>query len=149
MTEQHDPQTASQRDSDFQDMVENLRKDDMRAVSLRVLAMSPLADERILPYLQELLTDTTPCVVSIPYRFGEIRWLAAYALAEERKALGIKEPVHLHDVVRPLDTTELVQRAREANIQGRGGIEGVLEQFAQLQELDKLPRYNLALNTGE
>lgn len=148
MTEQNAPQ-PSQRDIDFQDTVANLQQDDRRAVSLRALAMSPLADERILPYLEELLTDTTPCVIALPYRFGEVRWLAAYALAQERKALGIKEPVRLPDVVRPLNTNELATLAQEADVQGRGGIEGILEKFAKLRELGRLPRYDLELNREE
>lgn len=148
MTEQNAPQ-PSQRDIDFQETVASLQQDDMRAISLRALKMSPLADERILPYLEELLTDTTPCVIALPYRFGEVRWLAAYALAEEREALGIKEPVRLPGVVRPLDTNELATLAQEANVHGRSGIEGILEEFAQLRELGKLPRYDLELNSEE
>src|SRR5215469_1755489 len=99
MTEQQDPHSLTQRDIDFQDMREGLQNDDRRSVILRLLMMEPLADERILPYLEELLTDTTPCLLYIPLHYGEMRWLAAHALAKERQALGIKEPVILHNVV--------------------------------------------------
>jgi len=146
MTEQQDLHSPTQRDIDLQETIEALQTDDRRSVMLRVLMMEPLADERILPSLEELLTDTTPCVIAIPHRFGEVRWLAAHALAKERQALGISEPVVLHNVVIPLDTNELGRLAEEAQLHSRGGLEGILEDFAQLQARDKLPRYDLELN---
>jgi hypothetical protein len=146
MTEQNDSHASTQRDIDFQETVEGLQNDDMRVVTLQLLGMSPLEDKRILPHLEKILTDTTPCVVARPYSFGEVRWLAAYALAKERQASGIKEPVIVRNVVVPLNTDKLEELVKEAHIQSHGGVEGVLEEFAQLQALDKLPRYNLELN---
>jgi hypothetical protein len=146
MTEHNDQHSPTQQDSEFQETVEDLQGDELRIATLKALMISPLEDERILPYLEEFLTDTSPCVVAIPYRFGEIRWLAAHALAQEREALGIGEPVILRDVVRPLDLEELAVLEKEAQIQARGGIDGILQTFAQLQTQGKLPRYDLTLN---
>jgi hypothetical protein len=148
MIEQNDQNSPMQRDIDFQETVQGLQNDDMRIATLQMLRMSPLDDERILPYLEELLTDTTPCIVALPYQFGETRWLAAYALAKERKALGIKEPLFLRNVAVPLNTGELEALVKETNIQSHGGVEGALEKFAQLQVLGKLPLYDLELNNG-
>jgi hypothetical protein len=132
--DQKELQETLQRDRDFQETVENLHSDDLllQTSALKVLAIDPLGDQRILPYLEALLTDTTPCLVAIPYMFGEIRWLAARALAKERAVLGIEEKVYLHNVVKPLNTQTLADLGKEAHIQGYGGIDGILEMFAEL-----------------
>ncbi|HMW02032.1 MAG TPA: hypothetical protein PKE58_17965, partial [Acidobacteriota bacterium] len=55
-----------------------------KAITLNNLISSPRIDERLLPYLEQLLTDQSACLISIPYQFGEIRWLAAHVLAKTR-----------------------------------------------------------------
>ncbi len=59
---------------EFPEIIEDLTGHDtsMKSALLRVLWEYPSADERILPYLSRLLYDKTPCVLSIPYYFGEI-----------------------------------------------------------------------------
>ena len=143
--DQKDIQETSQKDRDFRATVEHLQSDDLllQSATLKTLVIDPLGDQRILPYLEALLTDTTPCLVAIPYRFGEIRWLAARALAKERAVLGIKEPVYLQNVVKPLTGQALADLEREAHIQARGGIDGLLETFAQLRAMGKLLLYDL------
>lgn len=147
MIECNDPQEIAQREADFQEFVEGLQSDDLllQTATLKTLVMSPLRDQRILPYLEALLTDSTPCLVALPYMFGEIRWLAAYALAKERAVLRIEETVYLHDVVVPLDTQAVVALEKEAHIRGRGGVDGMLETFAQLRAMGILPLYDLML----
>ena len=147
MIECNDPQEISQRDDDFQEFAQGLQSDDLleQTATLETLVMSPLRDQRILPYLEALLADSTPCLVALPYMFGEIRWLAAYALAKERAVLGIEETVYLHDVVVPLDTQALVNLEKEAQVRVRGGVDGMLETFAELRAMGILPLYDLML----
>jgi len=135
-------------DQELSEVIEELTSSDasFRCIMLRVLWESPAADERILPYLSYLLHDKSPCLLAIPYRFGVIRWLAAQALAAERAALGILEPVRLQNVVPPLSTGDVIAAEYEAGINGRGGVEGVLESIGILNEMGYLPRYDLELS---
>lgn len=133
---------------ELSEIIEDLTSSDasLRCAMLRVLWDDPAADARILPYLERLLYDKTPCLLAIPYRFGEIRWLAAHALAAERAALGIMKPVRLRNVVPPLDTGGVVNHEDKAGIDGRGGVEGVLENFAILNDRGYLPRHDVELS---
>jgi hypothetical protein len=136
-------------DYELDEMIEDLGspKTSMRVATLEDLRQDPSKDPRVLPYLERLLKDTTPGIVMLPYRFGEIRWLAAHALAAERAALGIKEPVRLQGVVRPLSTEEFVAIRNKVGIEVKGGIEGVLKSMHTLREIGKLPLYDLELET--
>ena len=75
---------------ELQELVEDLHSEDlsMRVATLETLQKYPSSDERVLQYIEALLDDKTLCVLMLPYRFGEIRWLAAQALAAERASLG-------------------------------------------------------------
>lgn len=136
-------------DDEFHEMIEDLHSQEisMRVAALKNLRRHPSEDLRVLPYLEALLDDTTPCIVMLPYRFGEIRWLAAYALAAERAALGIKEPVRLQGVVQPLSTDEYEAIHRAVGIEVKGGVEGVLKGMHTLREMGQLPLYDLELET--
>ena len=133
---------------EFPEIIEDLIGSDvsMKAALLRVLWQHPSADERILPYLSRLLYDKSPCLLSIPSLFGEIRWLAAHALAAERAVLGIQKPVCLRQVVKPLDTGGIVRAEYAAGIKPRGGVDGLLVNFAILNDMGYLPLYDLDLS---
>lgn len=135
-------------ENDFEETLQNLQSDDisLRAAVLKTLMISPIADRRIVPHLESLLTDKTPCLVSLPYMFGEMRWLAAQALAKEYQALGIAETVRLPGVVVPLSSQQLAKAEQDARLHGRGGVDGRLEIFQKLNEMGKLPLYDLVLN---
>lgn len=117
----------------------------IRVDTLKSLSKEPAEDERVLPYLDNLLDDETLCVVMLPYRFGEVRWLAAKVLLAERAALGYNEPVYLNNVVRPIDVEEFASLASSAGVTSRGGVDGVLETLNILREMQRLPLYNLQL----
>jgi hypothetical protein len=115
-----------------------------RAATLEVLWQYPSADARVLPYLERLLYDETPCLLGIPYIFGEIRWLAAKALAAERAALGINEPVRVR-VVRPAETMDIMRAADAADFSLRGGVDGLLVDLAILRDMGYMPMIELEL----
>jgi hypothetical protein len=98
-----------------------------------------------LPYLEELLDDKTPCLLGLPFVYGEIRWLAAQALAAEREAQGMTEPVYLENIVRPIYTDGISKAEREAGVEFKWGVEGVLENLAILRDMGYLPMYDLEL----
>jgi hypothetical protein len=129
---------------EFQELVEDLHSKElsMRVATLKTLQKYPSGDERVLQHIEALLDDKTLCVLMLPYRFGEIRWLAAQALAAERASLGNEEPVRLQSVVRPLDTEEFVALREKAGVKSRGGVDGLLEALATLREMGQLPLYD-------
>lgn len=133
---------------DFTELMEDLNGEDvsLKAVTLRAFWQLPSKDARVMPHMERLLDDKSPCLLGIPYIFGEIRWLAAQALTAERKALGISRTVQLQNVVQPIYTKGIIQAAHAANIRVKAGIEGVLETFATLRDMGYLPTYNLILS---
>ena len=112
-------------EQEFCEFVEDMMNGDitLRAASLRALWKLPTGDKRLLPYLEQLLHDKAPCVLGLPYVFGEIRWLAAHALAAEREVLGITKPVRLQNVVKPIYTAGISQ-AEQAGQSGSAAIPG-------------------------
>jgi len=54
--------------------------------------------------------------------------------------------VRLHHLVKPLDTAGIGRAEEEAGIDGKGGIEGLLETFAILNDMGYLPLYSLNLS---
>ncbi|MGB0384997.1 MAG: hypothetical protein ACPGWR_09260 [Ardenticatenaceae bacterium] len=135
-------------DQDFSEFVEDMMNGDitLRAASLEALWQRPTGDKRFLPYLEQLLHDKTPCVLGLPYVFGEIRWLAAQALAAEREVLGITKPVRLQNVVKPIYTAGISQAEQAAGVEFKWGVEGVLENLAILRDMGYLPMCELNLS---
>jgi hypothetical protein len=131
---------------EFTELLEDMNSNEfsLLVASLRDLWRYPSADPRVLPYLEERLNDKTPCILGYPYIFGEIRWLAAKALAAERAALGINEPVRVR-VVRPAETRDIIQGEYEAGIEARGGVEGLLENLALARDMGYMPMIELEL----
>ncbi len=133
---------------EFTEFVKDITSGDLSLiiVTLEDLWRFPAADERVLPYLEQLLHDKSACLLGIPYIFGEVRWLAAKVLASERAALGINRLVYVPNVVRPVDTMEILAAEHDANIKGRGGVEGLIESLALLRDMGYLPRIDLYLS---
>lgn len=113
---------------EFTEIVKRLTGDDsfLQVAALEDLRDFPSEDQRILPYLESLLYDKSPCLIAIPFVYTEIRWLAAHALAAERAALGIREAVNLPNVLKPIDQSDYAKALEAANIMGQRGLEGVL-----------------------
>jgi hypothetical protein len=115
-----------------------------RATSLRSQANRPLADLRLLARAEELLSDTTPCLLEIPYVFGEVRWRATQAVAALRAALGKLEPVELRDAPVSLSSNKLARLALQHGVTStQSGKDAMLDYFAQLRERGLLPRRDI------
>jgi hypothetical protein len=111
-----------------------------RVTALRSQAGRPLADPRLLARAEELLADTTLCLLEIPYRFGEVRWRAAQAVAALRAALDKVERVELRDVLVPLTANQALLLAEEhAATSAQPGNAGVLECLEGLRKRGLLP----------
>ncbi|CCH32287.1 hypothetical protein ABZ816_33990 [Actinosynnema sp. NPDC047251] len=101
----------------------------------------------MLPALEDLLGDDPPDLLAIPFLFGEVRWAAAQALAAERRASAVAEPVVLARVPLPLTSDGLSDLATDAGLPLRGGVEGKLASFVELRERGLLPLTDLRLST--
>lgn len=107
-----------------------------RQVVLHGLSFRPTGDPRVLPYIEQMLEDKRPCVISLPHLYAEVRFRAAEALAAERKAQGINEPVRLSGVVIPINHNKLAELARAAGLSMTAGWQ---VWFERLREMEQLP----------
>ena len=115
-----------------------------RTRMLQALEAEPIADPRLLATAEALLTDDTVCLLGIPYVFGEVRYVAAGAVAALRGALNQTEPVRILDVLVPLSADKLGLLAREAGLTDRkGGIEGQIDDLVRLRTMGVAPRRNV------
>jgi hypothetical protein len=125
-------------DSDDERFVlEQLRSADPRdrARALGVIAAQPTPDRALLAECERLLDDREVCVLTIPYSFGEVRFMAADAVARVRSALAIDEPVRLANTF-CFDINAVANLARQAGIAVKGGVETLRELVA----MDRVPR---------
>lgn len=61
-------------EQEFSQFVEEMNGKNIskKAAILRAISKLPSADKRVALYLERLFHDTTPCLLGIPYIFGEI-----------------------------------------------------------------------------
>jgi hypothetical protein len=115
-----------------------------RVYALRAIDMQPIADRRLLAAVERLLDDQTIAQLGIPYSFGEVRLLAARAVAALRWTLGINETVRLEGVIGPYSGNEAARLTQAAGVTSdKSGVDGQLDKLRQLQAMDKLPRRNI------
>jgi hypothetical protein len=107
-----------------------------RAAALRARSRHPSGDPRVLPLLENLLHDRTPIIVQFPIAYGEIRWLAAEALAAERYQQNLTEHVVAPGTVIPLSTTKLYRLAEAAGVPDDDGWEPL---FIRMRDRGLLP----------
>jgi len=110
-----------------------------RVRMLHSIAAEPDADRSVLRACEKLLTDREICLVSIPYRFGEVRFVAADAVSALRESLGIQVPVKVEDTFTPCSTDEVARLARAADVPMLGGVSGVLDALKRLVEMRRVP----------
>jgi hypothetical protein len=118
---------------------------DDRVFALQELIRRPTGNLEIRDAIEPLLDDSSPCVLQIPYRFGELRYLAARALAAARSLIGDRRPVRLRCAA-PLTADEMARAASIARISGPhsgDGIENQLGLFAELRADGFLPEVEL------
>jgi hypothetical protein len=131
------------------DLVAGLESGDPeeRAETLWAIARSPTGRADLLPRLEALLADEAICVVSLPRYFGEVRWAAAHALAAERKAQKIAQPITVKAVLKPIasDALHAARTAAGVPLPKTHGVAAERELVEALRALGKLERYDLSL----
>lgn len=98
------------------------------------------ASPRLLALCEALLEDRTIALLSLPFSYGEIRWLAADAVASLRRVLNISVPVVIPDVFGPVSGAKAEELLKAAGLESKGGIDGVIEALESLAKMDRLPR---------
>lgn len=111
-----------------------------RAISLSGIALDPSPDPRLLALCEPLLDDRTIALFGQPYTFGEIRWLAADAVAALRRTLGIPDPVVIPDVFVPVSMGKAILMANAAGVPAGAGLEGAIQALETLAKMGLLPR---------
>src|SRR5262245_53844787 len=101
-----------------------------RRIILGILSTEAVGDMRLLPYIERLLDDRTITVLGVPLNYGEIRFVAAEALARQRAGLKIDEVVSISGTFYPIRAGDALQRASKAGISTSG--EGTVEVVKKL-----------------
>lgn len=114
------------------------------ALHLRVISNDPTGDPRVIPILERLCADKRIVRVQIPIRYGEIAYLAAFALWAEKLACKLDGKIRITTaVVDPHDLTKLTERHGVTIPRGIGGI---LVAAQTLADMGKLPQMVLELD---
>lgn len=138
---------ADEHDVAFE--VQELRSPDPRARAnmLRNLLREPTLDRRVLEACEQLLDDKTITLLSIPFRFGEIRYVAAQAVLLLRHRMGNAEPVVVTGAVPPLSGNDIGRLATEAGIEDPGsGVEKYIALMEKLVAAGKAPAHDVYFN---
>jgi hypothetical protein len=110
---------------------------------LKMLRVDPTGDIRLLPYLEALLNNTSITVSGTSFYHGEVRWLAAQALAAEREASGIDESVVLYRVMKFMSQEEITAIAKDANMPSELSHLATTVKIKFLMEKGKMPLYDV------
>jgi protoheme ferro-lyase len=125
MTDEHEAHIAG--------LIEWLESNDRKRlmISLHSISARPTGDERVIPYLEKLLEDRR--VISSPpphFRYMEIRFVAAMALAFELDTQERYQSFVLKNTFRPLQAGDISWLAKQANISRQGkSYEQLLEEL--------------------
>ena len=109
-----------------------------RATMLEVLAQAPTGEARLHPAIGALLDDRSVVVMGPPLRWTELRRLAATALAAERGAAGLEEPVTLSALPPVLDLQAL-ERAATTVFGAEASRWRPAERYTRLRDARALP----------
>ncbi|GEM31420.1 hypothetical protein NN3_24270 [Nocardia neocaledoniensis NBRC 108232] len=138
--------SKAQRDEDFKYLAETFDgfTDDV-SITLRTLKKSTNPDARLIPYVKALLDNRTPCKTQIPYRYGEIRWLAAGTLRRIYDAVGIRETIVLRNVPVTQSGDQLDELSWESGNNEVWLHLSFEERFKRLRDMGKLPVRDVVL----
>lgn len=108
-----------------------------RVRCLRAIAEHPVADRSLLAACETLLDDREVCLVQIPYRFGQVRLVAA--VAELRERLGIDQGIVILEGFIPLTTDDVARLARATGVPMQGAVDGTIATFRELIRRRSVP----------
>lgn len=115
-------------------------------IELQDISSYPGGDPRAIPFLEGLCTDKRLTTISIPYMYGEIAYLAAFALCAEKHKLKLDGKIRITTAV-PLSVNEAARLAREHEIAVIPA--GIMAALQMLADKGKLPPMILELDPAQ
>jgi len=133
-------------DEDLNSFVENISERGLNytVASLQVMISNPSGDPRVIPILEGFCADKRIARITIPYYYGEIAYLAAFALCAVKHKCNMDGKIRIATVI-PLSVSgvhKLEERYPEAFPPGISDMVAV----QTLADLGKLPQMVLELD---
>lgn len=114
------------------------------------MTVNPTPDPRILEACECLLDDHTVTLLGLPYRFGEIRTIAADVVAFLRASMGILVDLEVEGLMQVFDTNAVCRMADSAGVERAGnGVEGMIATLESLIEGGHVPRRDCRWSIAE
>ena len=113
---------------------------DERVRALGALARRPTGESRLIPYLLASLGDTTVHDLGDHRGIGEIRELAAHAVAAERRRRGVVDTIRVGQVPRPLSVARLTRLENDHGVAAEGTPE---QRYVRLRAKGFIPTRDL------
>ena len=111
-----------------------------RVRALGALARRPTGDSRLIPYLLASLGDSTVHDLGDHRGIGEIRELAAHAVAAERRKRGVVDTIRVGHVPRPLSIARMTRLENDHGVVAEGSPE---QRYVSLRTRGLIPRRDL------
>ena len=80
-----------------------------RSVALYAIAATEAPGSDLLSAVESLLDERAIVQMYVPYRYGQLRYIAADALAQLRARVGDMRPIHLAELPVPLNVDRMGQ----------------------------------------
>ncbi|MBN8594516.1 MAG: hypothetical protein J0M33_22350 [Anaerolineae bacterium] len=109
-------------------------------VCLKVRSDNPSGDPRVVPILEKFCSDKRIAWIDIPTRYGEIAYLAAFALCAEKHACKLEGKIRVSTLV-PLTRIDVVEMAQLHGVTIPHGVhrfEGAMQTLAEMGKLSQM-----------
>lgn len=116
--------------------------------TLKNKTVAPSGDPRLIPILEGLCADKRIAQIDIPFRYGEIAYLAAFALCAEKHKCNMEGKIRITTAV-PLDENAVIELTEHHGVIIPPGISGITLAIQTLAEMGMLPQIILELDPAQ
>lgn len=148
LEEEEEPRRGDDEDTRFLLSTLSTGSTEERGLTLRGLATRPSRNPRVVAAIAALLGDRSACLLGIPLRYGELRLLAAEALAAERRAAGDHGGVEVTCIL-PQTAGDLMREMDRLGLPWPKGdpVDASIAALEQLQARGALPERSVRLSS--
>ncbi|HUN09666.1 MAG TPA: hypothetical protein PLQ56_23880 [Aggregatilineales bacterium] len=134
-------------DEDYKEYVKGISEWNLNrtVAGLVVQSKNPSGDPRMIPILERFCADKRIANIHIPFRYGEIAYLAAFALCAEKHKLNLDGAIRITTAI-PLPVQELHELAERYGAVRPRGLDGWVMLGQMLADMGKLPQMVLELD---